>query len=514
MADNEKTVVEVDVDLDAIESKLKTIDIGIVGLKAKVIETKASISSGFSSMKSELKAINEGVLSKGQTVDNSIKTLTGAVSLGLAGIVQEVTKVFETLNNLRQDQAISGATNNGFQMTDLTFKLMDLIQSYKGSGNASGTGKGPILLGPGSADTAGDKSSSSTGTTGTNSLGVLSGLGDIASFGTSMDDLVQSIGNVITKLKESVAAWGAQTAAKIADKAEDAAIIAMYVGDFVKAIGGAIAQLAASTAAWVANTAAKAASTAAEWAHIAAVTVWNGICATATAVTTAFNAALAVLTSPITLVIAGITALVAAVVLLVKNWDTVKAVAISTWESIKEAFGSAWSWFKTKVVDPLVNGLKGGVNGIIGFINGLIAGLVKGINSIINMINKLQFAVPDWIPGLGGKTFGFNLKPVTAPQIPYLAKGAVLPANKAFLALVGDQRHGTNIEAPLSTIQEAMAATMQDYIAGNMAGHEATVGVLREILEAVLGIHIGDADIYRAADRYRRKMAVVNGRPY
>lgn len=59
-----------------------------------------------------------------------------------------------------------------------------------------------------------------------------------------------------------------------------------------------------------------------------------------------------------------------------------------------------------------------------------------------------------------------------------------------------------------------MALTMEDFMASNMAGHEATVGVLKEILEAVLGIHIGDADIGKAVQRYQRKMAVVNGRRY
>lgn len=326
--------------------------------------------------------------------------------------------------------------------------------------------------------------------------------------------LTGSIGGVTAKLKESALAWGEQTAKKIADKAEDVAILALYAVDYAKQFGMLIGQLAASTAAWIKNTAAKVASTTAEWAQIAATTVWNGICATATAVTSAFGAAMAVLTSPITLVVGAVAALIAIVVLLVKNWDTVKEVAVNTWNTIVSAFGKAGAWFQSTVLDPLVNGFKGTVNGVIGFINGLIAGVVKGINGIINMLNKLQFSVPDWIPGLGGKTFGFYLQPVSAPQIPYLAKGAVLPANRPFLAMVGDQRHGTNIEAPLATIQEAMAVTMEDFVASNMAGHEATIGVLRQILEAVLGIHIGDAEVGRAVQRYQQKMAVVHGRRY
>ena len=77
--------------------------------------------------------------------------------------------------------------------------------------------------------------------------------------------------------------------------------------------------------------------------------------------------------------------------------------------------------------------------------------------------------------------------------------------------MVGDQKHGTNIEAPLETIQEAVAMVMDQYAASNLAGQEAIIGVLREILEAILGIEIGDDVIGQAVARYNRKMAVVRG---
>ncbi len=160
----------------------------------------------------------------------------------------------------------------------------------------------------------------------------------------------------------------------------------------------------------------------------------------------------------------------------------------------------------------IATGFKNIVNGITGFINGLIKGVVDGVNAVINAINKLSFTVPDWIPGIGGSSLGFNLKTITSyPQIPPLAKGAVLPANKPFLAMVGDQKHGTNVEAPLETIQEAVAIVMEDMIQSNIAGHEATVAVLKEILEAVLGIHIGDDVIGQAVARYSSKMAIIKG---
>ena len=191
-----------------------------------------------------------------------------------------------------------------------------------------------------------------------------------------------------------------------------------------------------------------------------AVSIWQNVSKAASAVTSAFNLATSGTTGTMLLVSAAIAAVIAIVVLLVKNWDTVKATAIQVWEAIKSAWGSAWGWFKDKILDPLTNGFKSMVNGIIGFLNTLIAGVVGGINGIISLLNKLSFTVPDWVPGLGGKELGFSLKPVSTPQIPYLAQGAVLPANNPFLAVLGDQKRGVNVEAPLDTIKQALAEVL------------------------------------------------------
>ena len=155
--------------------------------------------------------------------------------------------------------------------------------------------------------------------------------------------------------------------------------------------------------------------------------------------------------------------------------------------------------------------VKAPINIIIGMINGLVQGVVDGINLIINALNGLSFDIPDWVPVFGGQTFGFVITPLVAPKIPLLAKGAVLPANKPFLAMVGDQRHGTNVEAPLATIQEAVALVMEDQFNGMMAGFEAVTARQEQILETLLGIEIGDTTIGQAAMRYNRKMAIIKG---
>lgn len=193
------------------------------------------------------------------------------------------------------------------------------------------------------------------------------------------------------------------------------------------------------------------------------------------------------------------------------NFGFLSQSSDSAWRNIQKVWGNAWSYLKEKTMDPSYNGFKETANGIIGLINGLLRGVTAGLNVITGSINKISFRLPDWVPIIGGKGVSFNLPKMETPQIPLLAKGAVLPANQPFLAVVGDQKHGTNVEAPLETIQQAVAAVMEDYVNANMAGHQATVEVLRELLSAVLGIQIGDETIAAAAMRYDRKMAVIQG---
>lgn len=110
---------------------------------------------------------------------------------------------------------------------------------------------------------------------------------------------------------------------------------------------------------------------------------------------------------------------------------------------------------------------EGAVNIIIDLINGMINGVVTGINVVINALNSIKFDVPDWVPIWGGKHFGINLSPLTAPQIPKLsiprlATGAVIPPNREFLAVLGDQKQGTNVEAPLETIKQAFREALAE----------------------------------------------------
>ena len=93
--------------------------------------------------------------------------------------------------------------------------------------------------------------------------------------------------------------------------------------------------------------------------------------------------------------------------------------------------------------------LKGVWNLVIGTIEGGINFIIDGINLLLSALNKIHFEIPDGVPLVGGKTIGINIPPVSRVQLPRLASGAVIPPNREFMAVLGDQKSGTNIETPL-----------------------------------------------------------------
>lgn len=148
-------------------------------------------------------------------------------------------------------------------------------------------------------------------------------------------------------------------------------------------------------------------------------------------------------------------------------WDGIRNAASSAWQAIKETFQGAKEWFDNNVVNPIEEGFKSFINNLIGFVEGFANFFIRGINGIIGAINNISISVPDWVPGIGGKTFGFNLPKIEEIQLPRLATGAVIPPNREFLAVLGDQQNGTNIEAPAELIRQIMRSELQNSAYGN-----------------------------------------------
>lgn len=130
-----------------------------------------------------------------------------------------------------------------------------------------------------------------------------------------------------------------------------------------------------------------------------------------------------------------------------------------------DVFEGNWN----SVWERISNGFKGVWNGIVGVLEGAINLIIRGINWLISQLNKVGFSIPDWVPAIGGKSFGFNIPKISEVSIPRLAQGAVIPPNSEFLAVLGDQKQGTNIEAPLDTIKRALMEAMRE-AGGNNGG--------------------------------------------
>ena len=95
------------------------------------------------------------------------------------------------------------------------------------------------------------------------------------------------------------------------------------------------------------------------------------------------------------------------------------------WEGVKEIFGGVFKGLTALAKAP--------VNGIIALLNGAI----NGINKMIDALNSLHFSIPDWVPFLGGKSFGLNLRHVGS--IPYLANGGILSRGSAVVGEAGPE---------------------------------------------------------------------------
>lgn len=129
-------------------------------------------------------------------------------------------------------------------------------------------------------------------------------------------------------------------------------------------------------------------------------------------------------------------------------------------DGFKEFFTKIFAGDIDGALEALKNGFKGLGNVCIDIFEGLVKAAAKAVNKVIELINKVSFGpIPEWVPVIGGKTFGLNIPSIPVDwSLPRLATGAVIPPNRQFAAVLGDQKSGTNIEAPLSTIVDAFRA--------------------------------------------------------
>lgn len=188
-----------------------------------------------------------------------------------------------------------------------------------------------------------------------------------------------------------------------------------------------------------------------------------------------------------------------------------KSNALSALEGIRDMLGGLWGFTEEKVIAPTEKGTKSFLNNIIGFFEGSISGISGAYNKLFAGLGANFQNLETVAPSIGSAARSLKFTSLSMPSIPRLAQGAVLPANKPFMAVVGDQTHGTNVEAPLATIQQALDLALNDRLEGMMAGFNAVTTRQEQILDAILGLDVSDGALHGAVKRYERRMALAGG---
>jgi len=198
---------------------------------------------------------------------------------------------------------------------------------------------------------------------------------------------------------------------------------------------------------------------------------WSTITASAAATATAaWGTAMAFLTSPITLIILAIGALIAVGVLLWKNWDVIKEKATSIFKSIGDFVGG--------IVDGIAGGFKKMANSVIDVLNNLIKGA-----------NKLKFDIPDWVPLIGGKTFGLNI-----PIIPRFDVGTkFLPEDMIIKAHKGEM---------IVPAKENPYANSKGDIMPGFDSKELAVAIRKELERANIVARVSQTEIEKVSSDY------------
>lgn len=189
--------------------------------------------------------------------------------------------------------------------------------------------------------------------------------------------------------------------------------------------------------------------------------------------------------SVIPLVIAGIAAVVVAVLGLTGNLEEFcqnlkENILGGLIDFITGVFTGDW----TKAWEGIKKVFKGIWNGIVMILESAVNLIIKGINWLIGKLNSL---LENSLLAKGLDLIGIEFRGI--PQIPEvhiprLAQGAVIPPNREFMAVLGDQKSGTNIETPLATMVQAFKQALAE--SGYGGSNEAVLVLDKEVLGKVV----------------------------
>jgi hypothetical protein len=146
-------------------------------------------------------------------------------------------------------------------------------------------------------------------------------------------------------------------------------------------------------------------------------------------------------------------------------WGNIKASAHQKWNAIWSTVSGFAERIKNAIVDKFTsakntvvnvfNGMRDAIRSVLNNIISVVNGAISKVNGVISAVES-AFSFGPWkVPTpFGSKTIGFKATFPRVPTVPYLAKGAVIPPRSEFLAVLGDQKQGNNIETPEALLRK------------------------------------------------------------
>ena len=178
------------------------------------------------------------------------------------------------------------------------------------------------------------------------------------------------------------------------------------------------------------------------------------------------------------------------------KWEEIRNSATAKFTAIKDSIVAAWNTLKSET-STIWNGIWGAmksvINTILGGVESMVNGVINALNRMISALNNLSFDIPDWVPGIGGESFGLDIPTVSKVHLPRLASGTVVPPRAGeFAAILGDNKQETEVVSPLSTMKQAlMEALAESGVGGSQQivirfeGNLAQLGrVLKPVIDA------------------------------
>ena len=161
------------------------------------------------------------------------------------------------------------------------------------------------------------------------------------------------------------------------------------------------------------------------------------------------------------------------------------------WDGIKSIFSGIWS-------------------GIASVLEGVLNACITGINFLIRQLNKVSIKIPDWVPAIGGKNFGFNVTEISKVTLPRLADGGILSTpTAALLAEYPGAMSNPEIAAPQSVIHDTVIEANSPMVVAIVSAIQRLEKTLKE---KDMGVYLGDDEIARSAARGNRDHIMRTGK--